>query len=650
MSVSSQSKRRALNLAVATVAISLPAIGMMTSPARADLAGGYVSQTFPGNWLGTPYYTSLSNPSSIASNQGPPALGSTATFAVMAETITPTTTFTLGRIDIIAGGGGGGALFVQIFPLPSTSAASSASSGFSSSGSANYAPGNDTSPELLGNGKGESFNFYGFQNTAEDVAFNFTDGPNVNDEVTLNAGTTYAVEFWEPSGTTMYWWRATGVFDPNGGQAFSSPDASLGASRQTLAANGEAGASRTFAIALYQPNIWNQTSGGDWNNGSNWLSTISPSGTGQEADFFNAITAPTTVTSTQADSVGILHFNSPFAYTLADGGGNTSSLTMQAVGGTSAFIQVDQSTAEIDIPTILGSNTSMKIAAGSTLTFGSPLLAGSSTIIQTSGTTILNAGIGISENLNGTLVYGPLQAGGTQVVAQINAVGGVLKLGDNSGTAVIAGVNATGGALDIANNQVQVNYLLAAGVNPVADPVATIASELAAGFKAGWVPSAGTIGSSSVAAANAGQSALIYSIGYADGADGITAVPSGVVEILPTLAGDAKLQGNVVFGDFQLLSQYFGQSGTTWDEGNFTYGSTTNFGDFQLLSQNFGQSASNLTSGELASLNSFAAEFGDKLVPNAGGGFSVAAVPEPASAGLLLAGAVGLIARRRKRK
>jgi hypothetical protein len=65
---------------------------------------------------------------------------------------------------------------------------------------------------------------------------------------------------------------------------------------------------------------------------------------------------------------------------------------------------------------------------------------------------------------------------------------------------------------------------------------------------------------------------------------------------MPTLAGDAKLQGNADFGDFQLLSQYFGQSGS-WDEGNFTYGSTINFGDFQLLSQNFGQTAS-LSAGE----------------------------------------------------
>jgi hypothetical protein len=100
---------------------------------------------------------------------------------------------------------------------------------------------------------------------------------------------------------------------------------------------------------------------------------------------------------------------------------------------------------------------------------------------------------------------------------------------------------------------------------------------------------------------------LIYSVGYADGADGINAgIPSGQIEIMPTLAGDAKMQGNVVFGDFQLLSQYFSQTGTSWDEGNFTYGSTTNFGDFQLLSQNFGHSASLAAGSALTGLGAAA--------------------------------------------
>jgi len=141
-----------------------------------------------------------------------------------------------------------------------------------------------------------------------------------------------------------------------------------------------------------------------------------------------------------------------------------------------------------------------------------------------------------------------------------------------------------GSTLDLTNNTLFINY----GTNP--SPISAIAAELALGYAGGLWNGAGII-SSAVAAENISQNALVYSIGYADGADGIVSgLSSGQIEILPTLAGDAKLEGQVVFGDFQLLAQYFGSSGS-WDEGNFTYGSVVDFGDFQLLSQNFGLSA-----------------------------------------------------------
>jgi hypothetical protein len=179
---------------------------------------------------------------------------------------------------------------------------------------------------------------------------------------------------------------------------------------------------------------------------------------------------------------------------------------------------------------------------------------------------------------------------GTFSVSALNSAspilinGGLLQLLGNS---VIDGsvTIQNGGDLDVESASLIINY--AGG----SDPISAIQSYLASGYNGGAWNGSGII-SSSVAAENAGQSALIYGVGYADGADGIVAgLPSGQIEIMPTLAGDAKLQGNVVFGDFQLLSQYFGQSGG-WDEGNFTYGSEVNFGDFQLLSQNFGQATS----------------------------------------------------------
>jgi hypothetical protein len=202
---------------------------------------------------------------------------------------------------------------------------------------------------------------------------------------------------------------------------------------------------------------------------------------------------------------------------------------------------------------------------------------------------------------------------------------------------------APGSTLDITNNVLNVSY------GNGFDPIATIQSYLADGFASGWT--SGEIVSSTVAALNASQSALVYTVGCYDGADRIVSgLPVGEIEVLPCLAGDAKMLGNVNFGDFQVLSQYFGQSGTNWDEGNFSYGSSTDFGDFQLLSQNFGQTASALTSGELASINSFAAQFGEGTEPNADGvGFSLVSVPEPAATGLVIFGVTGLVVRRRRR-
>jgi PEP-CTERM motif len=651
MSTPNSAKRRALNLAVSAVGITLPVLAgmsiadLMTSYAYADLANGYTNESPPGgNWPGTPVYESTV-PGSVATAQGPPTAGATAAYTVVAETITPTSTFTLGRIDIIASGGGGAPVILNMFALNPTSAAAETTPGYNT-GSAFYAPSNNAGPDLLGNGNGEPFNFFGFSDT-EDMGFSLTQGPNINDQITLTAGTTYAIEFWEPTAltntangtpaTTLYWWRETGAPLLNDGQAFSAPDAGLGLSRQTLTANGQAGgAPRTFAVALYQPYIWDQSTGADFNTGSNWLNGIVPTGVGQEADFDTAITAPSTVTSAAPITLGLVNFNSPNEYTLGQATGGGGSLLLNAVGGTSAYVNVAVGNAEIDLPTSIVGSATMKVATGGTLTFGSPVLAGSNTFVQASGTTVLNGGL--TDN-----------NGGTSGIGQVSVTGGVLQLGHNSGVSSIGTLAVSGGTLDIGNNTLLINYALQAGANPVTDPIATIVSYLTAGYASKWLDTPGAIVSSDVATDDAAQSKTLYDVGYADEADGIiTATPSGVIEILPTIAGDAKLQGNVVFGDFQVLAQFFGKPGA-WDQGNFSYGSTVSFGDFQMLAQDFGQSSSGLTSGEFTSMNNFAEGFGYTLVPNSDGvGFSLVAVPEPASIGLLSLGAIGLLGRRRR--
>jgi hypothetical protein len=79
------------------------------------------------------------------------------------------------------------------------------------------------------------------------------------------------------------------------------------------------------------------------------------------------------------------------------------------------------------------------------------------------------------------------------------------------------------------------------------------------------------------------------------------------------LKGDANRDDHVTFADYQILEAHFGQTGQTWLTGDFDKDGTVTFADYQALEANFGQSTA----------------------------------PEPATLGLLAAGALALIRRRR---
>lgn len=95
-----------------------------------------------------------------------------------------------------------------------------------------------------------------------------------------------------------------------------------------------------------------------------------------------------------------------------------------------------------------------------------------------------------------------------------------------------------------------------------------------------------------------------------------------VESIKGTFLGDATLNGAVEFNDFLELSRHFGEVGG-WAKGNFDLTTDVQFADFLALSRNFGKMSDSV---------------------------AAAAVPEPASAGLLgLAAAMMLTLRRKQR-
>ena len=117
------------------------------------------------------------------------------------------------------------------------------------------------------------------------------------------------------------------------------------------------------------------------------------------------------------------------------------------------------------------------------------------------------------------------------------------------------------GRLDVGTYSMWINY----GSN--ADPIASIIAAIQPGYAAGGWSGAGIM--SSAAAANSSS----YGLGYADSADAgnPAALPSGTIEIMYTLLGDANLDGKVNGTDFVIMSDNFNDSVTSWDQGDFNY-------------------------------------------------------------------------------
>ena len=143
---------------------------------------------------------------------------------------------------------------------------------------------------------------------------------------------------------------------------------------------------------------------------------------------------------------------------------------------------------------------------------------------------------------------------------------------------------------------------------------------------------------SSDIAADDAASGFSYGIGYADGADGVIAgLPSGEIEIMFTLLGDANLDGTVNSEDFTPFStqrrpeRRRGMTGTSIT----TERSTAE--DFTPFSHDLNQSAAGRL--ETGVLNSPLA------VSN---GISLTNVPEPATAGTMVMTGLGILRRRRR--
>jgi hypothetical protein len=163
-----------------------------------------------------------------------------------------------------------------------------------------------------------------------------------------------------------------------------------------------------------------------------------------------------------------------------------------------------------------------------------------------------------------------------------------------------------------------------------ASPLVEVRQKVQAGYNNGsWN---GTGITSSNAAAQPG-----YAVGFGDAGDlglvggtfGGESVPGPAVLFRLTRFGDANLDGTVNLADFNRLAANFGATNSFWHRGDFNYDGNVNLSDFNLLAANFGQMAT-----------------GTEVTPQDWANLA-AAIPEPASVGLLGLGAVALVRRRR---
>jgi len=141
----------------------------------------------------------------------------------------------------------------------------------------------------------------------------------------------------------------------------------------------------------------------------------------------------------------------------------------------------------------------------------------------------------------------------------------------------------------------------------------------------------------------------ILSVGYADGDNAydlshVSGLQANQVVIKYTLAGDANLDGQVNFNDLLIVAQNFNKTGEDWVGGNFVYNPTglVNFNDLLIVAQNFnkiltpvGQSSDGIGGSTLS--------LGGQLDG------SVATMPEPGAATLLVLSSAGILGRRRRK-
>jgi hypothetical protein len=369
---------------------------------------------------------------------------------------------------------------------------------------------------------------------------------------------------------------------------------------------------------------WNKQAG-DWNSTSNWVGGV-PNGIDAVANFKSSITAARTVYADIATTAGTLNFDNANSYVISGAG----TLSLQTSSG-SAAVNVATGNHKINLPLTIVSNTNLNVSSGASLKISDPVT--------------VNAGKSLASIGSGTVTYEStvtLQAGASLSLASSQHLAGltigstatatVASGGGNNRVLIADSLSISGGKVDLKDNKM---IFRGQGVGSWTGSIYTGATGLVQSGRNG-----GSWTGSGIVTSSASGNLTTLGVATAAQAKGIGALATTVwagqtvsgadTLVMYTYGGDANLDGKINVDDYTRIDFNVPLGTSEWFNGDFNYDGKINVDDYTIIDFNVGIQGAPISS-----------------TVEAGG---LTAVPEPASATLLVLGAATVLGRRRVRQ